>query len=505
MTIIRLAMPPIGSRSWCLVVIFVFAFGWLDAVAADSGPANSHHPDSASGKPNILFIFADDQSYETIGALGNSQIKTPHLDQLVRQGVSFSNAYNMGSWSGAVCVASRTMLNTGKFIWRAKANQHKQMIEEKKTWAQLMSSAGYETYFSGKWHVGPIKPNRVFDHVVNVRPGMPNQTPEGYVRPVEGKPDPWSPYDPKFGGFWKGGKHWSEVLADDATQFLHQAKGSEKPFFMYLAFNAPHDPRQSPKAFVDMYPTESMEVPRSFLPEYPFKQEMGCFRPARKKGGILRDENLAPFPRTEYAIRVNRREYYALITHMDEQIGRILAVLRETGQHENTYIMFTADHGLACGHHGLLGKQNMYEHSVKPPLIVTGPNVPANSKRTAPVYLQDVMATSLDLAGAEDTEHVEFNSLLPLIDDADANGSYPATYGCYLDKQRMIRIKNWKLIVYPEARKMRLFDLADDPLEMKDVADRPENRNRVSKMFDELVALSKKMDDSLDLTEVFAE
>ena len=462
----------------------------------------------SSNKPNILFIFADDMCYDTINALGNSEIRTPNIDRLARTGTTFTNTYNMGGWNGAICIASRTMLNTGKFIWRAKATKFNSFVEEEKTWSQLLSKAGYETYMTGKWHVGGLKTKKIFDHVIHERPGMPNQTPEGYFRPVKGEPDKWSPYDPKFEGFWKGGKHWSEVLADDATNFLANAAKSDDPFFMYLAFNAPHDPRQAPKKFVDMYPTDNISMPKNFLPSYPFKEEIGCYRFPKKNSttefNYQRDERLAPWPRTEYAVKVNLQEYYAIITHMDEQIGRILKALEETGKADNTYIFFTADHGLACGQHGLLGKQNMYEHSMRPPMILVGDKIPQNETRNAQVYFQDLMPTTLEIAGVEKPEHVDFNSLIPYINDAKTKSVYQEIYGCYEKSlQRMIRVDDWKLIVYPKAKVVRLFDLASDPHEMNDLASAPEQRSRVKEMFQRLVALAKDMDDALDLAPVF--
>jgi arylsulfatase A-like enzyme len=342
-------------------------------------------------KPNILFIFADDQSYSTVHALGNHEIITSNLDKLVNAGTTFTHTYNMGAWHGAVCVASRAMLNTGRFVWRAYGyeNHQQDLVDRGEMWGQLMQKAGYETYMTGKWHV-KTSADTLFNHVVHVRPGMPGTVPEAYNRPLSAGDSSCTPWNKDFGGYWKGGKHWSEVLGDDAIAFLDSAKNSENPFFMYLAFNAPHDPRQSPKEYVDMYPLENISVPESFAPEYPFKDSIGCVP-------SLRDEALAPFPRTEYAVKVHRQEYYAIISHMDAQIGRILDALEKSGKADNTYIFFTADHGLAIGNHGLMGKQNMYDHSIRVPLFVIGPDVPKNKKIDVDVYLQYIMASALNL------------------------------------------------------------------------------------------------------------
>ena len=444
-------------------------------------------------KPNILFIFADDQCFETLRSLGNDEIQTPNLDKLVRGGVTFTHAYNQGAWHGAVCVASRTMLNTGRFLWNAK-NAEPTLNDEAakgRFWSQYMKKAGYETYMSGKWHV-KIDPKKIFDNVTNIRPGMPNQTKQGYNRPIEGREDVWSPYDTKFGGYWKGGKHWSEVLGDAAEQFLTKAAKSDNSFFMYLAFNAPHDPRQSPKEYVDKYPLEKVKVPVNYQDEYEYKDAIGC-------GKNLRDEKLGPFPRTEYAVKVNRQEYYAIITHMDAQVGRILDALEKTGKADNTYIFFTADHGLAVGHHGLFGKQNMFDHSVRVPLMVTGPNVPKNKKIDSPIYLQDIMATSLDLAGVEKPAQVQFKSLLPLI-EGKSKQSYDAVYGGYMTLQRMITMGGYKMIYYPKIDKTLLYDLRNDPLEMKNIADDPANAGIIKNLRKRFKQLQKETGDTLSIS-----
>ncbi len=447
----------------------------------------------AADKPNILLLFADDFTYDALRVFEKTDIETPNLDRLAQSGKVFTHAYNMGGWSGAVCVASRTMLNTGKYLWRAQKVALPQAQAEGRLWAQRMSAHGYQTFMTGKWHVS-VNAAKCFDKTANVRAGMPKDNALAYNRPVEGKADVWSPSDPAQGGYWQGGKHWSEVTAEDAIGFLDQGAGKEKPFFMYVAFNAPHDPRQSPAEFVAKYPLDRIKMPASFLPEYPFKDQIGC-------GPGLRDEKLAPFPRTELAVKTHRAEYFALITHLDVQIGRVLAALDASGQAENTWIFFTADHGLAMGRHGLFGKQNMYEHSLRVPFLVKGPAVKPG-KIDAPIYLQDVMATSLDIAGGKPAD-VDFTSLLPLIKGESTQPTAAPVYGAYLQLQRAVIADGWKLIAYPEAKKLRLYHVADDPEELRDLAEDPTQKDRMKTLFKQLLELQIKMDDPLDLKAVF--
>lgn len=471
-------------------------------------------------KPNIVFIFADDMTYTAINALGNTEIQTPNLDLLVNQGTSFTHAYNMGAWNGAVCVASRAMIISGRSVW--DANQfRKHWIdgnEIDKTWGKLMEGAGYETYMTGKWHVD-APATSVFQNVTNVRRGMPwdswghgDKIPVinemikngksneeiraiGYNRPLSEIDTTWSPTDTKFGGFWVGGKHWSEVLKDDALNFIEKAKSSDNPFFMYLAFNAPHDPRQAPQEYLDKYPLENISLPKSWLPMYPYKDSIG-------NGPDLRDEALAPFPRTEYATKKHIQEYYALISHLDDQIGAILNALESSGKKENTFIIFTADHGLAMGRHGLLGKQSQFDHSIRPPFMIVGPNVPKGNQVDADIYLQDAMATSLDLAGVDKPDYVYFNSIMDLVDGKRKNSNYDAIYGGYVNTQRMIRKDGFKLMVYPKLNKVLLFDMVNDPEEMNDLGDKPEHQERIDTLFTALVSLQKELNDPLDISQI---
>lgn len=451
---------------------------------------------TAADKPNILFLFADDQAFHTIRALGNDEIHTPHLDRLVQQGTTFTHAYNQGGWNGAVCVASRAMLNTGRYLWHAHQEDRKlkqEWVPQQKLWAQLLAAGGYQTFFSGKWHVS-ADASKVFEVARHIRGGMPNQTDAGYNRPKSRDDKEWQPWDPKFEGFWKGGRHWSEVLADDGIDYLTMAKQDARPFFMYLAFNAPHDPRQSPRQFVEMYPAEKIRVPASFVPEHPF--DIGSNR--------IRDEQLAPFPRTPYSVQVNRQEYYAIITHMDQQIGRILEVLQQTGQADNTWIFFTADHGLSCGHHGLLGKQNMYDHSMRVPFVAVGPGVEADKRIGRRIYLQDIMPTTLELAGVERPDHVEFQSLLPLLQTGTEEVS-GTVYGAYVNSQRMLTDGHEKLILYPDTGVSLLFDLTQDPEEIQDLSALDDGLSRKRRLFAKLLQQQQVTGDTLKLSDAFPE
>lgn len=443
--------------------------------------------------PNLLFLFADDQSFETIRALGNLDIDTPNLDRLVSKGTTFSHAYNMGAWNGAVCMASRAMLNTGQFVWHAKKLNLRDEVAGQRMWSQQIKNKGYTTYMTGKWHVD-TDPANIFDIVKDVRAGMPKQKPAGYDRPIDKadyqREDAWKPWKTQYGGYWKGGKHWSEVVGDRSIEFIQAAAKKDDPFFMYLAFNAPHDPRQSPKEFVDRYPLDRIELPKNFLPEYPYAEAI-C-------GKQLRDERLAPYPRTAFSVKTQRQEYFAIITHMDQQIGRILDALEKSGKADNTYIFFTADHGLAVGHHGLIGKQNMYDHSMRVPLIVTGPGIKPNQKTNTPVYLQDIMPTTLELAGAKVGEHIEFKSLLPLL-KGEKTTPYSALYGAYMNKQRMVIEGDYKLIIYPTVPTIRLYNLKNDPEEMNDLAGNPEYTRKIVQLKKTFFKLQKQMGDSLDI------
>lgn len=447
-------------------------------------------------RPNVLFLYTDDQTWDSIHALGNAEIRTPNLDRLARRGTAFLNCYNPGGWHGAICVASRTMLNTGLFLWEAMPlERRREAMGKQPLWGRVWREGGYRTCMTGKWHVN-ADPKACFDDVRHVRPGMPKSCEAAYLRPREGKEDPWQPYDKARGGHWEGGEHWAKVTADDAIDFIRGAP-KDKPFFAYVAFNAPHDPRQSPKEYVDLYPPEKVAVPKNFLPEFPGAAAMGA--PAD-----LRDERLAPTPRTPRAVQTHRAEYYALITYLDAQVGRVLDALRDSGHEGDTLVALAGDNGLSVGQHGLMGKQNMFEHSMKVPLLLAGPGIPRGQVRDALVYLQDLRPTLLGLAGVADSPKVrDFRSFAPLLAPTANRGTpfRPFVYGAYMRHQRMFRRGDLKLIWLDGGKgkpgRWRLHDLRHDPLEMKDLAGDPRHAEALADMKRGLQAEMKRVHDPL--------
>ncbi|MBN2449639.1 MAG: sulfatase-like hydrolase/transferase, partial [Lentisphaeria bacterium] len=280
-----------------------------------------------------------------------------------------------------------------------------------------------------------------------------------------------------------------ELYADKAIEFLGRPERRQRPFFLYVSFNAPHDPRQSPRRFLDLYPPDRIGLPPSYLPEHPFDQ--GDKR--------IRDERLAPFPRTPEAVRLHRAEYYAIITHFDVQIGRILDALEAHGLADNTYVLCSSDHGLAVGQHGLMGKQNQYDHSIRMPLILCGPGLTPGRRIHQLVYLHSLYATTCELAAIPLPETVEFPSLSPLLTGRSESPVHDAVFGSYRHFQRMVRTQEWKLIVYPVAGRTQLFDLRADPWETTDLSARPETEETMERLRRKLRQLQAEVGDDLDL------
>lgn len=408
--------------------------------------------DPSQARPNIVLILADDQRFDTIGALGNAEIHTPNLDRLVQRGFRFDNAYCMGSMVGAVCLPSRTMLITGRSLWRIPPQPRaKQAPPGVPLLPRLVAEAGYATFHCGKVGNSCTFANAAFETNIELAGRTETSATE---------------------------------TADHAIKFL-SADNGEQPFFMYLAPQVPHDPCLAPERFRSMYDADKLSLAKNFLPEHPF--DNGELK--------VRDELLAAHPRTPREMREHLAGYYATISHLDHEIGRVLAAIAERGWQDNTVVIFTSDQGLAVGgRHGLMGKQNLYEH-FKSPLVLAGPGIPPGQS-PALVYLFDLFPTICDLAGASTPAVIEGRSLLPIV--RGQKKSVRDTLFCaYRDCQRMMRDERWKLIEYNAAgvRNTQLFDLAQDPDELHNLAADSESRDELARLRKTLAAARQEYGD----------
>jgi len=429
---------------------------------------------NAAQRPNVLFLFADDQRADTIGALGNPNIRTPNLDRLAHSGVAFNRAYMQGGLNAATCVPSRAMLLSGRSLFHI---DEKLLLDE--TWPSAFGRAGYTTFMSGKWHNGEKSIARSFQNARSIFAG-------GMGNPLKMKLSDLS--GGKLGPGLAPGKHACAAFADAVIQFLNQPQTN--PFLCYLAFDAPHDPHIVPEDFPVHYDPDSIPLPPSYLPQHPWDNgEM-----------LIRDEKLLPWPRTPQAVRAYLAEYYRYVSYLDSQVGRVLDALAASSYASNTIVVFSADSGVACGSHGLIGKQNLYElDSVRVPLLISGPGIPSNRRTDAMCYLFDVLPTLGNLChvpGPPTSEGVDFT-------DALQNPAHPARtvmFFAYHKVQRAVRNDRWKLIRYPLVNRTQLFDLQSDPFETRNLADQPAQAGRLSDLLALLARQQSLFADDLPLT-----
>lgn len=430
----------------------------------------------AADRLNVLFLFADDMRADTIAAHGNPHIRTPNLDRLASSGFSFHRNYVFGGNSGAVCVPSRAMLMTGKTWFDIDTAT----LKDVRLLPELLQEQGYVTFGTGKWHNGQPSWLRAFQRGKTVMFGGMSDHTKVPVRDLGS--------DGKLTEERTGERFSSELFADSAIEFLQNHDG-KKPFFAYLAFTAPHDPRQPPTNFRDEYYRSLPPLPKNFLPQLPFDNGM-------MQGG--RDENLGAWPRTEAMIRDQLAEYYGMITHLDEQIGRVLAALKQSGQAENTIVIFAADNGLALGSHGLLGKQSVFEHSMRTPLVICGPGVPAGKSTTAFAYLLDLFPTLCDALKIEPPSDLAGHSLRPLW-EGRTDKVRDSVFLPFIQIQRAVRDDRWKLIAYPKIGHLQLFDLQADPNEITNLVDKPEYSSQVARLQRLMQQWQAKVGDTLSL------
>ena len=446
----------------------------------------------SQGKPpNILLFFTDDQRFDALSAFGGN-VRTPNLDRLIARGTAFTHAHIPCGTHGAICMPSRAMLHTGRTLFHLH-DSGSTIPDEHTMLGEVLRGNGYSTWGAGKWHNGRASFNRGFDDGDEIYFGgmADHWNVPAYHYDETGKYDArlaYIPDPPSFGNneiAWRdcdhihAGRHSSEVLADAVIDHIGNFDPqTDKPFFAYVALLAPHDPRTMPKRFLDMYPQEDVELPPNFLGGHPF--DNGSLR--------IRDEMLARFPRTPEEIHRHIAEYYAMVSHLDHEFGRVMAALDAKGIADDTLIVFAGDNGLAVGQHGLMGKQNCYEHSVRVPLVFAGPGVPEGTRSDAFVYLLDIFPTLCELTGTPRPESVEGKSLVAAMRDPTVQVR-DSLYFAYVSSQRAVKNRSHKLIEYAVRdcrRQTQLFDLRNDPWETRNLFGEPGTGAIVAELREEM-------------------
>ncbi|MEN9632805.1 MAG: hypothetical protein RL077_1209 [Verrucomicrobiota bacterium] len=434
----------------------------------------------APRRANVVLIVADDLRPDALGFSGNAQIKTTHLDRLAQRGAVFSRA----TCGYPICNVSRSEMFAGRILLGSEVNRNNQgglkFDPQWTLWPEHMKRSGWHTVYSGKWHVTGSPWLNGFVETAGLYSGGGGQpgvkatipkTPTG--RAVTGytgwtfKTDKNEPLPALGVGLTP---QTDGIVADRAIDAIRRA--GDKPLFMQINFIAPHDPLHWPAGQENAIDYRTLTLPANF-------REAPSFDTGNVAG---RDERIVPAPRTAEEVKKERAIYFTLVENVDRQVGKIVQALEETGQLGHTIIIVTSDHGLALGSHGLMGKQNQYDHTINVPLLMAGPGIPTGQRFAAQCYLRDLYPTICELTGLMVPPSVQGLSLVPVL-RGEKTEVRDAIFGYFTETQRMIRMTDgWKLIWYPKIEKLQLFDLANDPSEQRDLAAAPGQAERIERM-----------------------
>ncbi len=445
----------------------------LAGVMAVGHAASSEALSQNSNKPNIIVIFTDDQTYRAIG-YNTPEIKTPHMDALAASGITFERTYV----ASPICSASRAAMMTGLFPQQngviavnstGFADYHVRARNAEQTLPKRLKKAGYFTAFYGKSHLG-------------------NPTTYGFDTGDE-IPD-----------------HDDVKTFEQASTFIKSRKDLNQPFFLWLAPRQPHVPLFPTKKWLDLYPPGSIHLTKNFRvePQAESLNNQGTpskilYRDSDYRNNI--DQLPSGPPRDEKTMLAFMRAYYAVVSHLDDQVGAFTDLLRETGLMENTVVFFLSDNGYHLGSHGLGNKITMHEESVRVPMFAFGVGIAPGRTTRALVSALDVYPTVLELSGAtKPPKTIMGRSLLPLLKDSSAPHHGTVFSECVGvggklgEGHRMARGDRWKLILSDKDEEF-LFDQHNDPFELNNRVADPELAPVLQKLRSELNQWMKEIGD----------
>lgn len=428
---------------------------------------------AAPALPNVLLILADDLRPDAPGFAGGRAARTPNLDQLARGGTVFTRA----ACSYPICHVSRSELLSGRLaLGRSGQGAPGGPVAFDPASPLLpafLAAAGWHTVHAGKWHVAGTPAQRGFRETAGMfssggaagKLSSVDRTPSG--REVTGYRG-WTFKDAAGRALPELGvgltPETDRMITAQAAAAIDRLR--DRPFFLQVNLTAPHDPLLDPPG--------SKRGPAPALPAN-FRPAPG-FATGNTDG---RDERIVPAPRTAEAVSTERELYFRLVEEVDRNVGELLMALAAAGLRERTLVIFSSDNGLALGSHGLMGKQNQYEHSFNVPLLLAGPGIPAARRFAAQCYLRDLYPTLCELLRLPAPAGLDGRSLAPVLRGERAE-VHDAVFGYFTATQRMIRTADgWKLIWYPALNRTELFHLPTDPDELRDLAGEPAHAARL--------------------------
>jgi arylsulfatase A-like enzyme len=422
---------------------------WVAGMAAASNEGR---------RPNLVFLLTDDQRWDSLGCMGNPIIQTPNIDSLAREGILFKNHFV----TTAICCSSRATIFSGRYAGSMDLHRFDKPLPEeiwRTSYPMLLRAAGYRTGFIGKFGLGDPLPGKDFDFWE----GFPGQGNFYEDKPFEGK-------------------HLTRRMGEQAGDFLKGCR-PEQPFCLSVSFKAPHsNPEVAERPFApdteDLNLYSGIEIPLAKTACEASRQRLPEF--LRESEGHIRRE--AWFK----DVQETTRDYYRLITGVDRAIGEILAQLDQNHLRENTVIIFTSDNGYFLGEKGFEGKWLMYEESIRTPLVIYDPRLPASNRgrHIDPMTLNlDLAPTLLGLAGVEVPRPMKGRSLVPFIQGESPSWRTDWYYEHLfahpkIPRNEGVRTDRWKYIRYIDIQPVyeELYDLTNDPFEETNLASIPEHQ-----------------------------
>lgn len=503
-----------------LAPVLAFAQGGNVEPTGPTPPMGEKHvvADPVDDRPNILFLYADDHAAHAIGAYEGRLADlnpTPEIDRLAEEGVRLENVFSGNS----ICTPSRATVMTGQYSHtHGRRGFGPPLPPEEQTLLNELSEADYEIGIVGKWHLG-AEPAADYYAVL---PGQGN-----YFNPilrVKGEGE-WPNNTERFAGY--NSQHSSDVITDLSLDWIQEQTKSDHPFFLQVGFKSPHDNFENAERHDWLYTDTKVPEPKSLWHRAehgpPEREQYGTSvgkRNERRNMGhhmhVDRELSSEAYKRTSYQRYL--KKYLRTVKGVDEGVGRIMDHLEETGQLDNTIVIYTTDQGMMLGEHDYMDKRWMYEESSRMPFVIWAPELVEAGSNDDLIHNVDVAPTILDMAGVDVPASMEGRSFLPMLRGASAPDDWrdalyyrywlhmthhdnPAHFGIRTERYKLIFSYGLALdgignTDTPTPPHWELYDLKEDPHEMYNVYHDPAYREEVERLTKKLLEVKRRVDDT---------